>query len=334
MEILDTKKYRIKLNNPYEIFVPIDGADNQYISSCGRLIRLIYDQPVIIPHRCDKSGEEFVEVLWNDKNGVTVELAAMLVANAFLINESGYTYVWYKDRKKDHLDCRNLFFVADHEAQKVVSDSEFAKKIAKRQRIKSTYNLNDYKLRQLFNDIKRRCKDPEYLDKHEAYKEAYICEEWEQDRNKFYEWARKNFYEYPKALDIDKDILSIRTGKRCYSPDNCCFVPEKVNMLFRQIMSEGEPGITKKTRKDGTTSYSVAMTAMNSTRCYDNLEDARLANKRNKLGQLHKVLMEFCYASKFGGYDVPQYIIDAIKEWYRAIESDEIVLVSSGLIQK
>ena len=110
MEILDTKKYRIKLNNPYEIFVPIDGADNQYISSCGRLIRLIYDQPVIIPHKCDKSGEEFVEVLWNDKNNVTEELVAMLVANAFLVNESGYTYVWYKDGKKDHLDCRNLFF--------------------------------------------------------------------------------------------------------------------------------------------------------------------------------------------------------------------------------
>ena len=330
MEILDTKKYKIKLVAPCEIFVPLDGADNQYISSYGRLIRLIYNQPVIVPHRCDNSGEEFVEVLWNSKKEVTEELAAMLVANTFLVNENGYTYVWYKDRKKGNLDCRNLFFVADNEAQRVVSDFKFANKVSKRQRVKSTYNLNDKKLDQLYRDMLTRCENPNHLNKHQAYKDAYVCDEWKKDKNKFFDWVRKNFYEYPRTLELDKDILSIRTGIRCYSPDNCCFVPKKVNALFRQIIFEGDPGITEKTNKDGSTSYSVAMTVMHTTRCYDNLEDAKTANKRNKLGLLHKVLMEFY----FSDYEVPQYIIDAIKEWYRAIETDEIELTSSGLIQK
>lgn len=75
-----------------------------------------------------------------------------------------------------------------------------------------------------------RCYCKNYLSKNTAYEDIYVCNEWHNFQN-FAQWYEENYYEVPgEKMCLDKDILS--TESKIYSPDNCIFVPEKINLLF------------------------------------------------------------------------------------------------------
>ena len=74
------------------------------------------------------------------------------------------------------------------------------------------------------NDIK---KHPEYLD-------VNVCEEWLHFKN-FLAWLKeqpnyRRWRDGGKGWTVDKDI--IKKGNKLYCPENCCLVPNRVNVLF------------------------------------------------------------------------------------------------------
>lgn len=87
--------------------------------------------------------------------------------------------------------------------------------------------------------ILQRCFDEKYLQKHPAYRNVTVCEEWMYFPN-FYEWlhSQPNFDKWfnGKRWAVDKDILF--KGNKIYSPEFCCIIPQNVNCLFLKRESE------------------------------------------------------------------------------------------------
>ena len=75
-----------------------------------------------------------------------------------------------------------------------------------------------------------RCYDPYYINKRLTYKDCFVCDEWLCFQN-FAKWFYKHYYEVPNdRMELDKDILC--KGNKIYSPNNCIFVPMRINSLF------------------------------------------------------------------------------------------------------
>lgn len=71
-----------------------------------------------------------------------------------------------------------------------------------------------------------RCCDKTFKKKNPTYDSCTVCEEWLVFSN-FKEWFDNN---YINGWHLDKDILI--KGNKLYSPETCCFVPQKINSLF------------------------------------------------------------------------------------------------------
>lgn len=80
-------------------------------------------------------------------------------------------------------------------------------------------------------EIKNRCYDEFHKDfKSYGAKGVTLCNEWLDFKN-FYEWYKENHYEVEgEYMAIDKDILG--KDSKIYSPENCVFVPFRINGLF------------------------------------------------------------------------------------------------------
>jgi len=80
-----------------------------------------------------------------------------------------------------------------------------------------------------------------YTKKRHAGNMAYIgcetCSKWH-NFQVFAKWRDENYYQIPgERICLDKDILN--KGNRIYSPENCMFVPQKINLIFRNL-NDGE----------------------------------------------------------------------------------------------
>ena len=64
---------------------------------------------------------------------------------------------------------------------------------------------------------------------HDPYFDTTICLEWLRF-SKFKEWVDNPMSGYMEGYAIDKDIIS--PGSKIYSPETCCFVPTRINLLF------------------------------------------------------------------------------------------------------
>jgi hypothetical protein len=65
-----------------------------------------------------------------------------------------------------------------------------------------------------------------------TYKDCTVDERWH-DFQVFGKWFEENYNpETMQGWQLDKDILV--KGNKIYSPENCCFVPQEINTLFRQ----------------------------------------------------------------------------------------------------
>jgi len=74
----------------------------------------------------------------------------------------------------------------------------------------------------MFNRCYRECD----LKRHPSYRGVEICEDWWK-LSHFKKWFLDNYVE---GYELDKDI--IHPGSRVYSPENCCFVPRRINILL------------------------------------------------------------------------------------------------------
>ena len=76
----------------------------------------------------------------------------------------------------------------------------------------------------------RRCYTSYNIEKFPTYADCYVCDEWHNFQN-FAKWYEENYYEIKnEKMELDKDILI--KDNIIYSPDNCIFVPQRINSLF------------------------------------------------------------------------------------------------------
>ena len=141
-----------------------------------------------------------------------------------------------------------------------------------------------------------RTDNQKYKEKYPAYKDVKVCEEWKKFTN-FYSWASTQ--KYGKGLVLDKDILG--EGK-LYSPENCCFVPKRVNNFFvgERVISDSPKGLSF----DHKSGKYVAGLAMLGKRKYlgkySNKWEGHLIYTKAKLAYGVEIVKEFNLDDKIG----------------------------------
>lgn len=91
-------------------------------------------------------------------------------------------------------------------------------------------NKKESKAYSTWRGLLKRCYTKAQLDRHNTYKNVFVCEEWHNFQN-FAEWYYNNYYEVDgQKMHLDKDILY--KGNKIYSPQTCVFVPQNINKIF------------------------------------------------------------------------------------------------------
>mgnify|MGYP002598415161 CR=1 FL=1 len=81
-----------------------------------------------------------------------------------------------------------------------------------------------------WNNMLQRCYDTKYHERESTYIDCEVVKEWHNYTN-FGDWFIDNYYEIEREkMALDKDILN--KGNKIYNPENCVFVPERINTLF------------------------------------------------------------------------------------------------------
>lgn len=75
-----------------------------------------------------------------------------------------------------------------------------------------------------------RCYDEKVHKLQPKYKDCIVCDEWH-NLYEFNKWYLNNHYTVPnQRMELDKDI--VHKGNKIYSPENCVFVPQRINGLI------------------------------------------------------------------------------------------------------
>ena len=87
-----------------------------------------------------------------------------------------------------------------------------------------------------WNSMLQRCYDEKLHEKRPTYKGCNASEEFHNFQN-FGEWDSENYYEIEgETMCLDKDILV--KGNKIYSPENCIYVPNTINLLFTKRQND------------------------------------------------------------------------------------------------
>lgn len=74
-----------------------------------------------------------------------------------------------------------------------------------------------------------RCYDHKFQEQYPSYKGCTVCNDWLFYSN-FEIWYNGNIPDKINRWELDKDVLI--QGNKNYSPETCCFVPQKINSLL------------------------------------------------------------------------------------------------------
>lgn len=81
-----------------------------------------------------------------------------------------------------------------------------------------------------WRDMLERCYSELFHKKHPTYEKCIVCDDWLNFSN-FQEWYKNNYYEIEgEKVSLDKDLLM--KGNKIYSPNTCCFLPQRLNSLI------------------------------------------------------------------------------------------------------
>ena len=236
LKILDTKKEGIELLNQLETFVEIEWAPHYYISSEGRLANN-YRKKKFYMHKqtLNSHGKVHWKIFYEDKaNGTVIQedvTAEKLVAKTFLETVCGKYRIYHIDGDLSNSKYNNLMYVDDKEFYKLSVQQMHVNELGRVQAYVPFLNQNRMKARRLWNDMQTRCYNAKYHKRSPEYEECSICQEWLEDKEKFFQWVEENYYSVgDESMDLDKDILV--KGNKVYSPDTCVFVPHSINTLF------------------------------------------------------------------------------------------------------
>ena len=110
------------------------------------------------------------------------------------------------------------------------------------------------KSREKWGDMIKRCYDKKELKRRPSYMGVEVCDEWLCYAN-FKKWYDENVYEIEgERIHLDKDILI--KGNKIYSPETCIFVPQRINILFREFENKFP---TLEERSNGTFAVRIRM---------------------------------------------------------------------------
>ena len=159
-------------------------------------------------------------------------------------------------------DSNNVEILFEDGYRTTISATQFNKGMVKNPFIKSVYGIGylgatvvDKKSYEKWSSMISRC----YNDKCTNYKNygakgITVCEEWHCYAN-FKKWYDENVYEIEgERIHLDKDILI--KGNKIYSPETCIFVPQRINILFREFENKFP---TLEERSNGTFAIRIRM---------------------------------------------------------------------------
>jgi len=102
--------------------------------------------------------------------------------------------------------------------------------------------MNERPWIEVYSNLLKRCNGDS--EKYPTYVECKICDEWLNNKEKFYKWYQDNIYDCEENIQLDKDIKI--KGNKLYSPNTCLLVPLSINSLFKVYN-----GKTKGVNKNG-----------------------------------------------------------------------------------
>ena len=149
-------------------------------------------------------------------------------------------------------------------------------------------HINSYKVwRSMFN----RCYGNNDLPHIKAYRDVDVCKDW-CSYSKFLEWYNDNYVE---GYVLDKDICNT-TGIKLYCAENCNFVPQEINKIFRASKVHF---INKKPNKNG--KYNVRLSLYGEDTnigYYDTIEEAFQVYKKAKEAYIKEVATNYYTSGK------------------------------------
>lgn len=217
-EILMPKHNGIRLKHKYETFVRIEGTTNFYVSTLGQVAakkrngkyRMIYTAT----GKC--------KVGFNGERKYRAVFVDRLVVNAFLVKVPGRNCIWHKDRNQLNNDYRNLILVTKEDYILLMHRKISIKDLDYVQYYYPIWAFNPRIQKQKYVDMISRCTKRHY---------GIVCRDWKENPDSFYRWMEQESYpDVGCNYEIDKDIFFPMVG--VYSPETCCFVPKKLNLLF------------------------------------------------------------------------------------------------------
>lgn len=134
-----------------------------------------------------------------------------------------------------------------------------------------------------------RCYSSDFHKRQQSYKDCSVCNDWLLFSN-FKKWFDVN---YVSGYQLDKDILV--KGNRVYSPQTCCFIPQRINSLFTKqskAIRKGIVGVTE--RYNG--KFLAYYTKNKKNICigtYDTQEEAFEAYKMHKENYIKEIAQEY-----------------------------------------
>lgn len=255
INILDLKKTGIEPLNQLETFMLVEGTKHYYISSEGRLANNIKGKFYV---HADTLTSGTNKVHWkifyeDDENIRTTKdvKAEYLVAEAFLEKVPGKNMIYHIDGDDSNNKHNNLIYVSPGELSALKTKKKTIDDLNRIQEYVPFMNVNIMKARRLWNDMQTRCYNWKLHKRCPQYIGCTICDEWREDKTRFYKWVEENYYSVgDEQMDLDKDILF--KYNTVYGPDTCVFVPHSINtVILNGSAKRGEYplGVTKHGRK-------------------------------------------------------------------------------------
>lgn len=115
------------------------------------------------------------------------------------------------------------------------------------------HGMSKHPLNNIYNNVIRRCYDIKFnCFSYYGGRGVTVCDEWRNDRTKFFEWALNNGW--TRELQIDR-----RNNDLGYSPENCRLVTRTVNMENRRCTKRLEYNGVVKTFKEWSENLGISM---------------------------------------------------------------------------